>query len=94
MAALLKTRITVVWFFLVVATAASWEMGHGFPFHDLRSAGIAIIVLALVKVRFVIMEFMELRGAPVPMRLAAQGWVIGICALLIALYLGAVRLPM
>ena len=94
MAALLKTRITVVWILLVLATAASWEMGHGFPFEDVTQAAIAIIVLALVKVRFVIMEFMELRGAPLPMRLVAEGWVVGICALLIALYLGALRLPM
>lgn len=94
MAALLKTRITAVWILLVLATAASWEMGHGFPFDDVTKAAIAIIVLALVKVRFVIMEFMELRGAPLPMRLVAEGWVVGICALLIALYLGAVRLPM
>lgn len=94
MSALFKTRITAVWFLLVAATAASWEMGHGFPFEDLTKAAIAIIVLALVKVRFVIMEFMELRGAPLPMRVAAEAWVIGIGALLVGQYLGVVRLPM
>jgi hypothetical protein len=94
MAALLKTRITAVWLLLVVATIAQWEMGHGFPFDEATTAAIAIIVLALVKVRFVIMEFMELRGAPIAMRLVAEAWVIGICAVLIALYLRVIQMPM
>jgi Prokaryotic Cytochrome C oxidase subunit IV len=94
MASLFKTRITAVWVLLVAATAASWEMGHGLFFDDPGKAAIAIIVVALVKVRFVMMEFMELRGAPLAMRLAADAWLAVVGALMIAVYLGAIRLPM
>lgn len=87
MAALLKTRMTAVWAVLVVITMAAWGMGHGFPFEDVTQAAIAIILLAMAKVRFVVMEFMELRRSPLPIRVAADGWIVAMCALLVALYL-------
>lgn len=93
MVELFKTRITAVWILLVGATAVSWEMGHGLLFQDARSAAIAIIAVALIKVRFVMLEFMELRDAPPAARWITEAWIVGIGALLIAMYLGAVRLP-
>jgi len=46
-------------------------------------------VVSFVKVRFVMHEFMELRHAPLFMRLLADGWIIAITAILIGLYLRA-----
>ena len=45
---LLRDRITVVWFFLVAATVASWILGVGHELGD-RSAAISIIVIAFAK---------------------------------------------
>ena len=84
---LFRTRATLIWLLLVAATAASWALGHGAGFHALRDASVGIIVVAFIKVRFVMLDFMELRRAPVPMRIAAEVWVAAICAALIVLYL-------
>ncbi len=89
MISLLRTRITLVWFLLVAATALSFGMGHGIGIADRRLAGVAILIIAFVKVRFVIREFMEIRNAPLPLRLAGDGWVIAITAILIGLFLSA-----
>ena len=86
---LLRTRITLVWFVLVAATAFSWEMGHGVGLHDLRQASVAIIVVAFIKVRFVILDFMEIRHAPIWMRIVGETWVVVVCSILVGLYLHA-----
>lgn len=87
MSSLIRSRITLVWLLLVAATAFSWEMGHGVGFLDVRQASVAIIVVAFIKVRFVVQDFMEIRKAPLFMRLVGEIWVIVICTTLIALFL-------
>lgn len=89
MRSVLLSRTTVIWFLLVAATALSWEMGHGVGFNDLRHAGAAILVVAFVKVRFVILEFMEVRHAPLTLRLMGEAWSVAVCAVLVALFLMA-----
>ncbi|MFT3666912.1 cytochrome C oxidase subunit IV family protein [Piscinibacter sp.] len=86
-------RIHLVWLGLVAATALSWEMGHGIGFDDVRHASVAILVVAFLKARFVILDFMELRHAPPAMRIAAEAWVVGVCALLVGLLLAAPAPP-
>lgn len=86
MANLLRTRTTLVWLILVAATALSWRMGHSTGFQDIRYASVTIIVVTFIKVRYVILDFMEVRHAPVLMRLIGETWVLVICAVLIALY--------
>lgn len=78
------SRTTLVWLLLVAATALSFSLGHGVGISDVRTAGVVILVTTFVKVRFVIFEFMEVRGAPTWMRRAADGWVLAIGGLLIA----------
>jgi hypothetical protein len=84
MTALVWSRTTVIWLLLVSATALSLGMGHGVGTSDVRIAGVAIITIAFVKVRFILFEFMEIRGAPRWMQRAADGWVMLIAGLLIA----------
>jgi hypothetical protein len=78
------SRITVIWLLLVAATLLSWEIGHGIGGWDARIGGTAIMVVAFVKVRFVMFDFMEIRGAPTWMRRATDGWIVVISAVLIA----------
>ena len=86
---LLRNRVTLVWLILVSATAISWEMGHGAGFEDVRHASIAIIAIAFIKVRYVILDFMEIRHAPIWMRAVGETWCSVICTALITLYLRA-----
>ena len=71
----------------MAATAISWEVGHGLALAKPRYASVAVIVVAFVKARFVILDFMELRTAPPPVRIVAEIWVGSICLALIAMYL-------
>ncbi|MEM7543175.1 MAG: cytochrome C oxidase subunit IV family protein [Pseudomonadota bacterium] len=83
----LNSRITYIWIVLILATFLSWQFGHGFGFgEDYRSATTAILVITFIKIRFVFLDFMELRAAPLPLRLAFETWGIGMCAILVGLY--------
>ncbi len=87
MAALLRLRIHLVWLLLVFATGLSWQFGHGLGFGDrYHYATAAVLVIAFVKIRFVFLDFMELRHAPLPLRLIFEVWAVGACATLIGLY--------
>jgi len=41
-----------------------------------------VIFLAFLKVRWVLLDFMELRSAPTKLRLLFEAWVIGVAACL------------
>lgn len=82
----LLSRATLVWGLLVGATLLSWELGHGIGIESARLAGVAILVITFIKVRFVILDFMELRDAPRWMRFVGEGWIVLICSVLTALF--------
>jgi hypothetical protein len=88
---LLKNRITIVWMGLLAATALSLMFGHGLWFSEPRQAGVAILIIAFIKVRLVILDFMEVRHAPRYLRRAAHAWIVTACAVLIALFLSRHR---
>ena len=77
-------RITSVWLLLVAATLFSWQSSAAGQ--DPRLASSAVLIIAFIKARFVGLEFMELRHAPVPLRLLFEGWIVAICATLLILY--------
>ncbi|TPG36646.1 cytochrome C oxidase subunit IV family protein [Mycolicibacterium hodleri] len=83
--ALFRARSTVVWAALVLATLASWAVGseHG------TGSLVAIVVLgvAMVKVRYVGLDFMELRHAPFVLRTAFECYCIALWCVLAGMYL-------
>jgi len=83
MSSLIWSRTTVIWLLLVVATGLSWGMGQGVGAFDVQIVSVAIIIVTFVKVRFVIFEFMEIRGAPTWMHRVGNGWIMLISGLLI-----------
>jgi hypothetical protein len=90
MIALLRTPITAVWSLLIFATLLSWWLGtdHGFGSgSDYTLATLAVLVVAFFKIRFVGLYFMELRHAPLPLRLLFEGYVLVVCGGVIGLYL-------
>jgi Prokaryotic Cytochrome C oxidase subunit IV len=87
---LLRSPVTAVWSLLIGATLLSWWLGTD---HGLSSGGdhtlptLAILVVAFFKLRCVGLYFMELRDAPLPLRLAFEGYVVVVCGAVIGLYL-------
>lgn len=83
-ASLFRARSTVVWAALVVATVVSWALGsrHG------TGSLVAIVVLgvAVVKVRFVGLDFMELRSAPLLLRAAFEAYCVVLWCVLAGMY--------
>lgn len=74
---LAKTRLTLVWVGLLIATLVSWEAVEGIAWvKDLRIAGVLVMAIAFAKARYVLLDFMELRHAPLQMRLFAEAWCI------------------
>ena len=80
-------RITWLWIFLIVATIASWEFGHGLGFgENVRLSTTAVLVIAFIKARMVILDFMEVRHAPLGLRLALEAWTVLVAGTLLVLY--------
>lgn len=81
---LLRSRAGLTWLLLVAATVVSWAVGaeHG------TGSMVAVVVLAIaaIKVRLVGLDFMELRHAPIPLRVTFECYCVGMWALLSALY--------
>jgi hypothetical protein len=78
---LLRTRTTAAWLLLTVATVLSWTLGthHGLA--------IAILVISFVKIRFVGLYFMELRGAPPALRAVFETYCLAVLLTLSVMYL-------
>ncbi len=72
------------WLILVVATIITWYLG------EVGAAGttaiVAMLLIAFVKGRLVILDFMELREAPMMWRLLLEGWLILVSGLILLAY--------
>jgi Prokaryotic Cytochrome C oxidase subunit IV len=85
-----KNPTVLVWLALVVATLITWSIGveHGLTLGTGPSVGIVLVLaIAFLKTQIIGSVFMELRTAPVPLRFAFSGWVIGAGAMVIGIYL-------
>ncbi|ABK67382.1 conserved hypothetical protein [Mycobacterium avium 104] len=70
---------------LIVATVVSYALGA-----DNGTGSVMVVVvlaIAAIKVRLVGLDFMELRSAPIPLRLAFEGYCLALWAVLSGLYL-------
>ncbi len=86
----LHHRITIVWFGLVLATLVSWTLSSEHVFNSTGARTLttmAVLAVALVKVRYIGLDFMELRHAPRALRLVLEIWLMGVYALLAGLYI-------
>ncbi|NMG16947.1 cytochrome C oxidase subunit IV family protein [Aromatoleum bremense] len=72
------------WLVLLVATGATWWLG------EVGAAGtgaiLAMLAIAFIKGRLVILDFMELQGAPLMWRLLLEGWLILVGGLILLAY--------
>jgi Prokaryotic Cytochrome C oxidase subunit IV len=81
----LRERVTWVWLGLVVLTCVTtWGLSK-----DLFSPVVAVVgifLIAAVKVRYVILDFMELRNVPIPVRVIAEVWPIVVAVMILGFW--------
>ena len=85
----LKNPANRAWIVLLVATGITWYLG------EVGAAGtmaiVAMLVIAFVKGRLVILDFMELREAPRMWRILLEGWLILVSGLILLAYWMSLR---
>lgn len=82
---LMRRGTTRVWLLLMAATiVTTWILTK--ETFTACVATIAIVLIAAIKVRLVLLHFMELREAPLSLRIVFEGWVLAVTGSLITLY--------
>jgi len=80
-----RERVTLVWLSLMTLTCVTtWGLSN-----DLFSPAVAVVgifVIAAVKVSYVMLDFMDLRHAPLPPRVAFQAWPVVVAACMIGFW--------
>jgi hypothetical protein len=84
---LLRGPFMVVWFILIAATLLVWYLGAEQGVRNIHLATVLILIIAFIKWRFVGLYFMELRDAPVPLRLIFEVHCASVCAVVLGVYL-------
>jgi hypothetical protein len=49
-------------------------------------AVVGIFLIAALKVRYVVLDFMELRDAPIPVRVAFEAWPVAVAAMILGFW--------
>jgi caa(3)-type oxidase subunit IV len=84
----LHERVTSVWLALVVLTClTTWGLST-----DLFGPVVAVVgnfLIAAVKVRYVMLDFMELRDAPIPVRVMFEAWPFAVAAIILGFWFAA-----
>lgn len=80
----------LAWSVLMISTLVSWALAsdHGDLFSDRVVTGSVVIGIAFLKVYLVGRYFMDLRLAPLNLRLPFNLWGLATATLVIALYAG------
>lgn len=83
-----RAAITRTWAVLMIVTVGSWALGsHQSLGADNAMAGVAVLVLAFVKVRLIGRHFMELREAPAYARRTLDAYCMSALTALTVMYL-------
>ena len=82
--------ITYVWILVSAIAIVSWFLGpahtHG-PVAASAPITITLLAMAFIKARLIIGYFMEVRTAPVWLRLATDAWLVVLWGAVLAIYL-------
>jgi heme/copper-type cytochrome/quinol oxidase subunit 4 len=81
-----RNRAGLSWLVLIAATLLSYALGAE---HGVGSTVVVVVVfgIAAIKVRLIGLDFMELRSAPIPLRVAFESYCLALWAVLSGLYL-------
>lgn len=87
-------RLVVVWVILALLTLGYLWIDHSMD-GSLKSSAVvtsSVIVIALVKVRIIFREFMEVRNAPVLLCRLTDAWVVLMAVAMLSCYFAGLRL--
>ena len=82
-------RLALTWLALSAVTVVSWYIGATHGRHEFRINALVtfgVLGIAGLKVRFIIMEFMEARRAPALLRRITDAWLGSLMIALLAVY--------
>ncbi len=86
----LNRRLLAIWLLLSAITVGYVWIDRSANHHGARTAStvvtVSAVVLALFKVRVIMGEFMEVRGAPTLLRRLADLWIVIMAATMLGLY--------
>jgi hypothetical protein len=82
--ALLRLPATRVWLVLIAAAVLSWTVSENSTAVKISTS--AVVLIAALKVRLIVMHFMELRWRPRPWRILFELWILGVMALILGGY--------
>lgn len=89
----MRTRVTRVWLLLSAVTLVSAGLGgdhlSGRPAAGYSPSALvtaAVLAIAMVKARFIIRDFMDVRAAPAWLRYGTDGWLVALLAVFLILY--------
>jgi hypothetical protein len=88
-------RLLIVWVVLASLTLAYLWIDHSVDRSNTAASAVvtsSVIVIAVIKVRIIFREFMEVRQAPVLLCRLTDAWVILIAASLLACYFTGMQL--
>lgn len=86
MSTLIKDKLFLVLAGLLSLTLLSWLI-LSYVGLEAQTLGVILIILAFIKVRLIIIHYMEAAKAYLPIRIAFEAWVILVGGITIALYL-------
>ncbi|UXA18212.1 cytochrome C oxidase subunit IV family protein [Mycobacterium sp. SMC-4] len=87
----LRHPLTVVWVVLTAVTVASWLTARGGgPHHVDTTVTVVVLLIAALKTQLVIWHFMEVRHAPVWLKVTTNGWLVALFGLLLGFYFAAI----
>jgi len=93
---LLLKPVTAAWLLLMLATSLSWWVGQD-RFVSLIDDGNHLIIssglvfIAFIKVRIVISYFMDVRHAPLVLKIACDSWVVLVGGAIILIMNGVIK---
>ena len=91
-----ERRLLFVWLALVAVTLVSWWIGSHHGQREFRSSALityGVILIAAIKIRVIVTEFMEVRHAPGSLRRLTDGWIAFITVALLAIYSLKLSMP-
>ncbi|MCW2689499.1 MAG: hypothetical protein JWR37_4389 [Mycobacterium sp.] len=80
-----RERVTMVWLGLMAATCVTTR-GLSKDLFSPTVAVVGIFLIAALKVRYVMLDFMELRDAPIPVRVAFEVWPAAVAAMILGFW--------
>lgn len=89
MSATTDVRLRLVFALLTGVTLLSWWLGTrdgSQPFSPSAAITVSVLLIAALKVRVIVWEFMELRHAPAALRRFADAFLVLLMALLLGLH--------